>query len=85
MRWRVVWALGGYDTEALAHKAVHKRRLADVGVADDIHETGAVVGSDFKLFLFHNYWFLHLGPTVHNDRALNDKTCVRPPLFSGGA
>ena len=31
--------LRGYDREALAHKRIHERRLADIGVADDIYES----------------------------------------------
>ena len=30
--------LGGDDRQPLAHEGVHERRLADVGVADDIYE-----------------------------------------------
>lgn len=32
--------LGGDDAEALAHKGVHERGFAHVGVADDIYESG---------------------------------------------
>ena len=36
--------LGGYDGHALAYEVVHQCRLADVGVAYDVDETGAVPG-----------------------------------------
>ena len=42
--------LGGYDGHALADEVVHQRRLADVRVAYDVDETGAVPGFCFRVF-----------------------------------
>ena len=33
---------GGDDREAFAYECVHQRRFADVGISDDIDETGLV-------------------------------------------
>lgn len=32
--------LAGNNTDALAHQGIHERTLADIGIADDVDETG---------------------------------------------